>query len=90
MAHEYKQISWIVKGYLAASVPPGLEPEVQTNPQNWRCKMICPSCRSGNEMLFSALSVSFICEEERCGLELPVDLHTAEVLLQPEVELALI
>ena len=68
----------------------GLESEVHFNRQNWRCKMICPSCRSGNEMLFSALSVSFICEEERCGLELPVDLHTAEVLLQPEVELALI
>lgn len=51
--------------------------------------MICPSCRSGNEMLFSALSLSFICEEEPCGFELAVDLHTAEVLLQPEVELTL-
>jgi len=49
--------------------------------------MTCPSCRSGNEMLFSAMSLSFICEEEPCGLELSVDLHTAEVLLQPEVEL---
>ena len=51
--------------------------------------MICPSCRNQNEMLFSALSMSFICEEEPCGLELSVDLHTAEVLLQPEVELTL-
>jgi len=38
-------------------------------------------------MSFSALSVSFICEEEPCGFELPVDVHTAEILLQPEVEL---
>jgi hypothetical protein len=51
--------------------------------------MTCPSCRSRNEMLFSALSVSFICEEEPCGFELAVDPHTAEVLLQPEVELIL-
>jgi len=51
--------------------------------------MTCPSCRSENEMLFSPLSLSFICEEEPCGLELAVDLHTAEVLLQPEVELTL-
>ena len=51
--------------------------------------MTCPSCRSGNEMLFSALSLSFICDEAPCGFELAVDLHTAEVLLQSEVELTL-
>jgi len=51
--------------------------------------MICPSCRSTNEMLFSPLSLSFICGKETCGLELPVDPDTAEVLLQPEVELTL-
>ena len=68
---------------------PELESEVHLNRQNWRCNMICPSCRNQNEMLFSALSMSFICEEEPCGLELSVDLHTAEVLLQPEVELTL-
>jgi len=49
--------------------------------------MICPSCRSENEMLFSPLSISFICEEEPCGFELAVDPETAEILLQPEVEL---
>ena len=39
-------------------------------------------------MLFSALSMSFICGEEDCGLEMDVDLHTAEILLQEEVDLA--
>jgi hypothetical protein len=40
-------------------------------------------------MLFSALSVSFICHEEACGFELEVDPKTAEVLLQPDLDLAL-
>jgi hypothetical protein len=87
MAHEHKQISRIVKEYLQGAA--GMELEVHGKPRNWRWQMICPSCRSENEMLFSALSLSFICEEEPCGLELPVDHHTAEVLLQPEVELTL-
>ena len=49
--------------------------------------MTCPACRAENEMLFSALSLSFICAEEDCGLELDVDLHTAEILLQEEEDL---
>ena len=49
--------------------------------------MNCPKCRSENEMLFSALSLSFICDEPACGLELEVDAQTAEVLLQPERDL---
>ena len=53
----------------------------------WRCIVTCPKCGSGNEMLFSALSVSFVCNEAPCGFELEVDPETAEVLLQPEVEL---
>ena len=89
MAHEHKQISGLVKEYLAPDLTSGMELEVQLLSQNWRYIMTCPSCRSENEMLFSALSLSFICEEEPCGLELAVDLHTAEVLLQPEVELTL-
>ena len=48
--------------------------------------MTCPSCKSG-EMLFSGLSLSFICDEAPCGFELEVDLHTAEVLLEAELEL---
>jgi hypothetical protein len=39
-------------------------------------------------MLFSVLSLSFICAEEDCGLEIEVDLHTAEILLQEEESLA--
>jgi len=39
-------------------------------------------------MLFSALSLSFICDEAPCGFELEVDPETAEVLLQPELSLA--
>jgi hypothetical protein len=38
-------------------------------------------------MLFSALSLSFICDERACGLELEVDEHAAEVLLEPERDL---
>jgi hypothetical protein len=48
--------------------------------------MTCPSCKSG-EMLFSALSMSFICDESPYGFELEMDLHTAEALLQEELEL---
>ena len=53
-----------------------------------RCIVTCPACRAENEMQFSALSLSFICAEEDCGLELDVDLHTAEILLQEEEDLA--
>jgi hypothetical protein len=48
--------------------------------------MTCPSCRNANEMLFSPLSLSFICNEEPCGFELEVDPETAEVLLEPELD----
>jgi hypothetical protein len=49
--------------------------------------MTCPSCRSENEMLFSALSSAFMCGEANCGFELEVDVQDAEVLLQPDQEL---
>ena len=51
--------------------------------------MTCPRCGSENEMLFSALSLSFICNEAPCGLEIEVDPETAELLLEPKVELTL-
>lgn len=35
-------------------------------------------------MLFSVLSLSFICDEAHCGFELEVDVQDAEVLLRPE------
>ena len=41
--------------------------------------MKCPICRSENEMLFSVLSLSFICQDAHCGIELAVDLRDAEV-----------
>jgi hypothetical protein len=87
MAHEHKQISRAVKEYFEGLG--GMESQLHIKWQNWRSQMICPSCRSTNEMLFSPLSLSFICGKETCGLELPVDPDTAEVLLQPEVELTL-
>jgi hypothetical protein len=49
--------------------------------------MTCPSCRSENEMVFSALSQGFICQEADCGLEIELELHDVEVLLHPEEEL---
>ena len=35
-------------------------------------------------MLFLALSMSFICDEPRCGYEVQVDAQEVEVLLNPE------
>lgn len=49
--------------------------------------MNCPSCRSEKEMLFLALSMSFICDEPHCGYEFQVDAQEAEVLLNPEEKL---
>ena len=49
--------------------------------------MTCPKCGSENEMLFSVLSLSFICQEAHCGIEVEVDPREAEVLLQPVEEL---
>ena len=51
--------------------------------------MICPRCRAENEMLFSALSQSFICDNQNCGFELELDPQDLEVLLQPQEELTL-
>jgi hypothetical protein len=49
--------------------------------------MICPSCRSQKEMLFSVLSLAFICSEVHCGFELEVEVRDAEALLKPEQDL---
>jgi len=48
--------------------------------------MICPACRSKNEMLFSALSHGFVCQEADCGLEIEMEMQDAEVLLRQEEE----
>ena len=51
--------------------------------------MTCPACRSENEMVFSALSQGFICQESECGYEIELDFQDAEVLLHPDEELTL-
>lgn len=38
-------------------------------------------------MVFSVLSLGFICQEADCGLEIAIELHDAEALLHPEEEL---
>jgi hypothetical protein len=49
--------------------------------------MICPAC--GNEMAYSVLSHGFICLSQSCELELEMDQHDVELLLQPSQELVL-
>jgi hypothetical protein len=49
--------------------------------------MICPSCRSGSEMAYSALSNSFICLERFCGFEVEMEPDQAQQVLEPEEEL---
>lgn len=49
--------------------------------------MTCPSCRNDKEMLFLALSLSFICDNPYCGYEVQVDAQEAEALLHPEEKL---
>jgi hypothetical protein len=48
--------------------------------------MICPKCRTENEMAFSALSHGFVCLEENCGFEVEVD-PEAFLALEPVSEL---
>jgi len=51
--------------------------------------MTCPHCQSANEMVFSALSHGFICQEADCGFEMEMDWEDLAVLLdiQPVEEL---
>jgi hypothetical protein len=51
--------------------------------------MNCPHCKSENEMVFSALSHGFVCQEAHCGIEIEMEWQElAELLdLQPEPEL---
>ena len=43
--------------------------------------MICPSCKSQNEMGYSALIHGFVCLEPACGLELDMERVDVEALL---------
>jgi hypothetical protein len=49
--------------------------------------MTCPSCRSENEMAYSALSHGFICLDSTCGFELEMEPVQAQLVLEPEEEL---
>jgi hypothetical protein len=49
--------------------------------------MMCPSCRSENEMAYSALSHGFVCLESECGFEVEMDPDSAQQVLAPEEEL---
>ena len=49
--------------------------------------MTCPSCRSEKEMLFLVLCLSFVYQEGHCGLEIQMDSHDAELVLQPKENL---
>ncbi len=72
---------------MQAADPSGLEPELHITRRYRRCFMICPLCRSQKEMLFSVLSLAFICSEAHCGFELEVEVRDAEALLKPEQDL---
>jgi len=47
--------------------------------------MLCPACRS--EMAFSVLTHGFVCLALECGIELEMDQHDVELLLQLADEL---
>ena len=68
-------------GGSAVGIPSALPAFVQEAP------MTCPSCRSEKEMLFLVLCLSFVCQEAHCGLEIQMDSHDAEVILQPKENL---
>jgi hypothetical protein len=71
-----------ISRFQKAGIP--LAIEVQVIRQYRRSTVKCPSCRSEKEMLFLALSMSFICDEPHCGYEVQVDAQEVEVLLNPE------
>ena len=49
--------------------------------------MICPRCRSENEMAYSVLSNGLVCLEAGCGFELEIDPVEAHEVLETEEEL---
>jgi hypothetical protein len=52
--------------------------------------MICPACRSENEMGYSSLAHAMVCLSPGCGFELEIDLRDIELLLEPVEELAFV
>ena len=49
--------------------------------------MMCPACRTENEMAYSALSLGFVCLASDCGFELEMEPVQAQQVLEPEEEL---
>jgi hypothetical protein len=49
--------------------------------------MVCPNCRSKNEMAYSVLSKSMVCLESVCGFEVEMDATEAEEVLETFEEL---
>ena len=49
--------------------------------------MICPNCRSENEMAYSVLSNGIVCMDSECGFELEMAAAQAQEILETEEEL---
>ncbi len=49
--------------------------------------MICPNCRSENEMAYSVLSQGMVCLDSDCGFEVEMDATDAQEILETEEEL---
>ena len=49
--------------------------------------MICPNCRSENEMAYSVLSNGMVCLESRCGFEVEMHASDSQEVLESVEEL---
>jgi hypothetical protein len=49
--------------------------------------MICPNCRSENEMAYSVLSHGMVCLDSECGFEVEMEPSDAEEILESVEEL---
>jgi hypothetical protein len=49
--------------------------------------MICPNCRSENELAYSVISNGLVCMEESCNFELEIEPFEAHQILETEEEL---
>jgi hypothetical protein len=49
--------------------------------------MICPNCRSENEMAYSVLSNGMVCLDSECGFEVEMDTTQAQDILETVEEL---
>jgi hypothetical protein len=51
--------------------------------------MICPVCKSDNEMAYSVFLSGFVCFEPECGFELEMGSEDAQSILATEEDLVL-